>query len=124
MRRLFVCVTTLKVEMGEFMLAAGQETNGHRFNARYSPSHSGNITFLVMYYNLPTHRYYNAGERPTTEILHKQPELIHRVKWRFGVHMLMQELYDSMDWPNWQQNQDTIHLLINHRSYLDPHFKE
>jgi len=38
--------------------------------------------------------------------------------------MLMQELYDSMDWPDWRQNQDTIHLLINHRSYLDPHFKE
>lgn len=36
----------------------------------------------------------------------------------------MQELYDSMDWPDWQQNYDTIHLLINHRSYLDPHFKE
>ena len=69
-------------------------------------------------------RYYNAGERPTIEILHKQPELIHRVRWRFGVHMLMQELYDSMEWPDWRQQQDTIHLLINHRSYLDPHFKE
>ncbi|KZS18626.1 Uncharacterized protein APZ42_015162 [Daphnia magna] len=68
--------------------------------------------------------YYNAGERPTTEILHRQPELMHRVKWRFGVHMLMQDLYDSMEWPDWRLNQDTIHLLINHRSYLDPHFKE
>lgn len=38
--------------------------------------------------------------------------------------MLMHELYDSTEWPDWQQKQDTIHLLINHRSYLDPHFQE
>lgn len=69
-------------------------------------------------------RYYNAGERPTTEILYKQPSLVHRVKCRFGVHMLMHELYDSTEWPGWQQKQDTVHLLINHRSYLDPHYTE
>lgn len=69
-------------------------------------------------------RYYNAGERPTTEILHRWPHLIHRVRLRFGVHMLMHELYDSSDWRDWRQSQDTIHLLINHRSYLDPHFAQ
>ena len=69
-------------------------------------------------------RYYNAGERPTTVILHRRPELIHRVKLKFGVHMLMRELYDSTEWPDWRRKQDTIHLLINHRSYLDPHFKQ
>ena len=36
--------------------------------------------------------------------------------------MLVPQLYKSQ-WPQWRQ-QDTIHLLINHRSYLDPHFKE
>lgn len=49
---------------------------------------------------------------------------MHRVKGRFGVHMLMRELYDSTEWPDWRRKQDTIHLLINHRSYLDPHFKQ
>lgn len=68
-------------------------------------------------------RYYNAGERPTREVLYHHPELCHRVKLRFGVHMLMRELYDTADWSDWK-SQDTIHLLINHRSYLDPHYKE
>ena len=56
------------------------------------------------------------------EILYKRPQLLHRVKLKFGVHMLVPQLYKSQ-WPQWRQ-QDTIHLLINHRSYLDPHFKE
>jgi hypothetical protein len=49
---------------------------------------------------------------------------MHRVKIRFGVNQLMAELYESKDWPNWSQNYDTIHLLTNHRYYLDSHFKE
>lgn len=73
--------------------------------------------------HLLTTRYYNAGERPTRQVLMRSPELIHRVKLRFGVHMLMRELYDTKDW-KFEKEQDTIHLLINHRSYLDPHFRE
>jgi hypothetical protein len=69
-------------------------------------------------------RYYNAGERPTVEILYKQPELMHRVKLRLGVAQLMDELYEFKEWPNWDQNYDTMHLLTGHRYYLDPHFKE
>ena len=67
-------------------------------------------------------RYYNAGERPTQEILYSSPHLVHRVKLRFGVHMLMRELYDTTDWA-FEKEQDTVHLLINHRSYLDPHYQ-
>ncbi|GAB6024895.1 hypothetical protein CHUAL_010003 [Chamberlinius hualienensis] len=61
--------------------------------------------------------YFNAGEYPTTSVLYKKPEIVHRVKLLFGVHMLANELYDTY-WPEWT-NQFTIHLLINHRSYLD-----
>lgn len=67
--------------------------------------------------------YYNAGERPTVEVLQRRPELLHRVKLKFGVHMLISNLYKKV-WNEWRQ-QDTIHLLINHRSYLDKeHIKE
>ncbi|GAB6027910.1 hypothetical protein CHUAL_002125 [Chamberlinius hualienensis] len=61
--------------------------------------------------------YFNAGEYPTTSVLHKQPELVHRVKLLFGVHMLVHKLY-KFYWPQWT-NQFTVHLLIRHRSYLD-----
>jgi hypothetical protein len=46
------------------------------------------VKVQIDYYN----RYYNAGERPTVEILYKQPELMHRVKLRLGVAQLMDEL--------------------------------
>ena len=36
----------------------------------------------------------------------------------------MKELYDTTDWADWKSQFDTIHLLMNHRSYLDPHYKE
>ncbi|KAJ9587788.1 hypothetical protein L9F63_018771 [Diploptera punctata] len=61
--------------------------------------------------------YYNAGCKPTEEILYKTPELVHRVKLLFGVHMLVHNLYKSY-WKDWRK-QYAIHLLINHRSYLD-----
>jgi hypothetical protein len=65
----------------------------------------------------PDQWYYNAGCKPTEEVLYKRPELVHRVKLQFGVHMLVPELYRVM-WKEWRQ-QYTIHLLIRHRSYLD-----
>ncbi|PSN54197.1 hypothetical protein C0J52_03533 [Blattella germanica] len=61
--------------------------------------------------------YYNAACKPTEEILKKRPELIHRVKLLFGVHMLIHNLYKTY-WEGWR-NQYAIHLLIRHRSYLD-----
>jgi hypothetical protein len=61
--------------------------------------------------------YYNAGERPSTEVLYKDPSLVHRVKLKFGAHMLVHKLYKSY-WKEWK-DQITIHLLFNHRPYLD-----
>ena len=49
---------------------------------------------------------------------------MHRVKVRLGVGQLMDKLYEFQDWPNWSQNNDTIHLLMNHRDYFDSHFKK
>lgn len=61
-------------------------------------------------------RYYNAGERPTTEVLFKKPELIHRVKGAFGAATgTSLQLYTNVNF-NWREL-DAIHLLINHRSY-------
>ena len=68
-------------------------------------------------------RYYNAGEKPTHEVLEKHPELVHRVKMRFGVHIMADVLYETA-WADWRFLQDTIHLLIRHRSYLDKHYKK
>ena len=65
----------------------------------------------------PDQWYYNAGCKPTEEVLYKRPELVHRVKLRFGVHMLARKLYRSL-WKEWRQ-QYTIHLLIRHRKSLD-----
>ncbi|GAB6027908.1 hypothetical protein CHUAL_002123 [Chamberlinius hualienensis] len=74
--------------------------------------------WLDSYHNYQGKRwYFNAGEYPTTSVLYNQPELVHRVKLMFGVHMLVHKLY-KFYWPEWT-NQFTVHLLIRHRSYLD-----
>jgi hypothetical protein len=65
----------------------------------------------------PDQWYYNAGCKPTEEVLYKRPELVHRVKLLFGVHMLVPQLYWTL-WKEWRQ-QYTVHLLMRHRSYLD-----
>lgn len=61
--------------------------------------------------------YYNAGERPTTEVLYKRPELIHRVKVWFGadnkyIHYLFQQ-----QWAEWR-NFYALHLLYRHQYLL------
>lgn len=61
--------------------------------------------------------YYNAGCKPTEELLYKRPELVHRVKLLFGVHMLVHNLYKTL-WKDWRK-QYSVHLLMRHRSYLD-----
>ena len=53
----------------------------------------------------------------------KHPELIHREKTRFGIHNMIGEMYQVADYP-WEENLDTVHLLANHRSYIDIHFKD
>jgi hypothetical protein len=61
--------------------------------------------------------YYNAGERPTTTVLNNKPELVHRVRLKLGVQMLAKHLYRTF-WKKWS-DQEAIHLVINHRHYLD-----
>lgn len=36
----------------------------------------------------------------------------------------MQGLYQNLTWTTWDADIDTIHLLINHRHYLDVYFKD
>lgn len=45
------------------------------------------------------------------------PNIIHIEKEKLGAHSLFSQLY-GMQWKEWR-NYDSIHLLINHRSYLD-----
>jgi hypothetical protein len=51
------------------------------------------------------------------KILLKHKYLAHAVKFKLGTHMLVNNLY-KVNWPEWK-TLDTIHLLINHRYYLD-----
>ena len=44
----------------------------------------------------PEEWYYNAGCKPTEDVLYKKPELVHRVKFLFGVHKLTSKLYKVM----------------------------
>lgn len=43
--------------------------------------------------------------------------LAHIVRIKLGTHMLIGNLFKTY-WPGWKEL-DSIHLLINHRSYLD-----
>lgn len=64
----------------------------------------------------PSAWYYNAAEAPTKQILIRKPDLITRVKVRFGVHNLADKLYLEPDF-NWSDFY-AIHLLSRHRDYL------
>lgn len=66
----------------------------------------------------PDRWYFNAGEKPTREVLWFKPEVVHRVKVLFGVHDLTNELYRTEGWKEWHQYY-AIHLLIRHRWRLD-----
>jgi hypothetical protein len=91
---------------------------GHR-SARFLP------LWLETYRNnyRPDLWYYNAGERPTVQVLHKRPELVHRVQFRFGADTNTSwRLYTDPEF-EWRQL-DTIHLLVNHRSYMDPYYND
>lgn len=59
--------------------------------------------------------YYNAGERPTVEVLYKHPEHVHRVKLLFGVHYLIHKVFKADEvWAQWR-DQYCIHLLKRHQ---------
>ena len=88
----------------------------------YREYHPDKWYYISLDYNLNDQiillnsRYYNAGERPTVEILTKHPQLIHRVKGDFGADTsVSMSLYDNPTF-NWR-HLDAIHLLVNHRVY-------
>lgn len=56
------------------------------------------------------------GEVPK-KILQDKPYLAHRVRTKLGTHFLINELFLTR-WPSYK-SLDSMHLLINHRSYLD-----
>ena len=62
-------------------------------------------------------RYYNAGQVPAI-ILRKYSNLATIVQLKLGTAIYSNELFKKANWNNWMQF-DCIHLLINHRSYLD-----
>ncbi|KAL1465810.1 hypothetical protein WDU94_005350 [Cyamophila willieti] len=60
--------------------------------------------------------YYNAGELPTTAILEPMPELIHRVRDKFGTDTnMLGLLYNTGDF-KWQEY-SCLHLFIRHQGY-------
>nr|CAD7260476.1 unnamed protein product [Timema shepardi] len=61
----------------------------------------------------PTDWYYNAGQWPTEQLLKKQPELVHRVPYTFGVDNFSAMLYGVTRWQRWR-TMHTIHLLSRH----------
>lgn len=61
--------------------------------------------------------YYNGGERPTKEILYKEPHLIHRVKELFGVDTKYIHNMFEIQWKDWRK-MFVIHLLANHQYLL------
>lgn len=76
--------------------------------ARFLSRISSGIVVLVILFNqftrpiqtifrLRDHRYYNAGERPTTEILFHHPELVNRTRKKWNVK-------------SWTLNKSRIHL--------------
>ncbi|XP_076316303.1 uncharacterized protein LOC143228818 [Tachypleus tridentatus] len=75
-----------------------------------------NARFLKLWYQSykyykPDRLYYNAGELPTEMILERQPNLVHRVPYEFGLRNLSYFLYGvhRTDWKNFH----VIHLSSN-----------
>ena len=55
----------------------------------------------------------------------KHSEFVHREEGRLGVKFLVREMYqEKEDTFSWRDHLDTVHLLINHRSYLDMFYKD
>ena len=57
------------------------------------------------------------------KILLKNENLAYVVEKKLGTDSLFEELYETKAWKEWT-TYDAIHLLINHRSYLDPSYNE
>jgi hypothetical protein len=66
----------------------------------------------------PYRWYFNAGEKPTREVLWFKPELVHRVKVLFGVHDVSADLYRKDHSDEWRGFY-AVHLLIRLRLFQD-----
>lgn len=65
----------------------------------------------------PNEWYYNAGVRPTVEVLNNQPHLVHRVAGNLlGVYSVVYQLY-LQQWHDWRQYY-SIHLMSRHQYML------
>jgi len=71
--------------------------------------------------------YYNGGEKPVREVLSRHPHLVHNEKVRLGVttnvawnFYVRPGLWEPQEW---QTNYDSLHLLIGHRSDIDPNYE-
>jgi hypothetical protein len=62
-------------------------------------------------------RYFNAGVLPG-EIIRNNTDFAHLVNDIFGVGYLTHQLYQDENWQEWKKMK-TVHLLLNHRYYLD-----
>lgn len=56
-------------------------------------------------------------------LLH-HPELVHREKTRLGTTFMMREIFQQSKNFLWYNELDCVHLLINHRHYLDMFYKD
>lgn len=54
----------------------------------------------------------------------KHPELVHRERKRLGVRFMVREMFQEKEKFRWHEELDAVHLLINHRSYLDMFYKD
>ncbi|XP_069702132.1 uncharacterized protein [Periplaneta americana] len=70
----------------------------------------------------PSKWYYNAGCKPTWEILTARPELVHRVRILFGLRSLARYLYRKWNWSGWKKLY-TIPVLVRHSSLRPVRFK-
>jgi len=61
--------------------------------------------------------YYNGEELPTTAVLNKHPEFIHRVIQKFGTDTGISYHLFTQNWDKWKEF-DAIHLLTNHRHFM------
>ncbi len=84
-------------------------------NSRWANNRLSSNVFNRYNYT-PSLWYWNAGNM-AAKLLNKHLYMAHTVKSKLGTDMLIHKLYKTY-WLEWKEF-DTVHLLINHRSYLD-----
>jgi hypothetical protein len=106
----------------KFEIAVSWESDNHGIGNQIFIANK-NARFLRAIYDQYRDRYkpecwYCNGGHVPQEILLKHRYLVHQNKLDLGTQMLVNNLYYRKDWNEWDK-MDAIHLLLNHRSYLD-----